>query len=243
MGRRLRPARRLGAARRRAPRGADRPGDAQAPVDGEAPVQARRHHDRRRRGLGDRGRRTRSRAARRRERRAVGDVLRADQRRAQCEPHGHRFRRRLRVGARAGPRRCGSIPRTAGRSSRIPTPLAASWIVFAGGAVWVASAENGRIVKIDPATNRVSAATPLHGTVTDMAVERLFGVGLHRPRQHRLPAERGRRERAGDHCGRPLAVIALARRRALDRRCQGASDRPRGRDRRAGADPDSRARR
>ena len=54
--------------------------------------------------------------------------------------------------------------------SRIPTPLAASWIVFAGGAVWVASAENGRVVKIDPATNRVSAATPLHGTVTDLAV-------------------------------------------------------------------------
>ena len=53
---------------------------------------------------------------------------------------------------------------------RIPTPLAASWIVFAGGAVWVASAENGRIVKIDPVTNRVSAATPLHGTVTDLAV-------------------------------------------------------------------------
>ena len=54
--------------------------------------------------------------------------------------------------------------------SRIRTPLAASSIVFAGGAVWVASAENGRIVKIDPATNRVSASTSLHGTVTDLAV-------------------------------------------------------------------------
>ena len=54
---------------------------------------------------------------------------------------------------------------------RIPTPLAATSVVFAEGAVWVASAENGRVVKIDPATNRITAITPLHGTVTDLAVD------------------------------------------------------------------------
>ena len=53
---------------------------------------------------------------------------------------------------------------------RIPTPLAATAIVFAEGAVWVASAENGRVVKIDPAINQVTASTPLHATITDLAV-------------------------------------------------------------------------
>jgi len=38
------------------------------------------------------------------------------------------------------------------------------------GAVWVASAENGRVVKIDPATNRITASTSLHATITDLAV-------------------------------------------------------------------------
>ena len=54
---------------------------------------------------------------------------------------------------------------------RIATPLAATAVVFAQGAVWVASAENGRVVKIDPATNRIAASTLLHGTITDLAVD------------------------------------------------------------------------
>jgi ABC-type transport system substrate-binding protein len=53
---------------------------------------------------------------------------------------------------------------------RILTPLAATSIVFAEGAVWVASAENGRVVKIDPAINKITASTPLHATITDLAV-------------------------------------------------------------------------
>ena len=54
---------------------------------------------------------------------------------------------------------------------RIGTPLAATSIVFSGNAVWVASGENGRVVKIDPATDRITASTSLHGTVTDVAVD------------------------------------------------------------------------
>ena len=55
---------------------------------------------------------------------------------------------------------------------RFPTPLAATSVVYAGGSVWAASADNGRVVRIDPATNRITAATPLHGSITDLAVDR-----------------------------------------------------------------------
>ena len=53
---------------------------------------------------------------------------------------------------------------------RIPTPLAANSVVFADDAVWVASAEDGRVMKIDPAIDRVTASTLLHGTITDLTV-------------------------------------------------------------------------
>jgi hypothetical protein len=45
-------------------------------------------------------------------------------------------------------------------------------VAFAASGVWVASAENGRVVRIDPATDRITAITPLHGTITDLAVDR-----------------------------------------------------------------------
>ena len=54
--------------------------------------------------------------------------------------------------------------------SRILTPLAANSIVFAQGAVWVASAESGRVVKIDPSIDKIIATTPLHATISDLAV-------------------------------------------------------------------------
>ena len=63
-------------------------------------------------------------------------------------------------------------PRSGAVEHRFPTPLAPTSVVFAGDNVWVAGAENGRIVRIDPATNRITAVTPLHGTVTDLAVDR-----------------------------------------------------------------------
>jgi ABC-type transport system substrate-binding protein/predicted Ser/Thr protein kinase len=53
---------------------------------------------------------------------------------------------------------------------RIATPLAATLVVFAHGAVWVASAEDGRVMKIDPAIDKVAASTLLHATITDMTV-------------------------------------------------------------------------
>jgi ABC-type transport system substrate-binding protein/tRNA A-37 threonylcarbamoyl transferase component Bud32 len=55
---------------------------------------------------------------------------------------------------------------------RFPTPVSTTSVVFAGGNVWAAGSENGRIVRIDPVTNRITAVTPLHGTVTDLAVDR-----------------------------------------------------------------------
>ena len=63
-------------------------------------------------------------------------------------------------------------PRSGAVEHRFPTPLAPTSVVFADGNVWVASAENGRIVRIDPVANRITAVTPLHGTVTDLAVDR-----------------------------------------------------------------------
>ena len=63
-------------------------------------------------------------------------------------------------------------PRRGTVEHRFSTPLAATSVVFADGNVWVASAENGRIVRIDPVANRITAVTPLHGTVTDLAVDR-----------------------------------------------------------------------
>ena len=63
-------------------------------------------------------------------------------------------------------------PRTGAVQHRFFTPLAPTSVVFAGGEVWVASAENGRIVRIDPATNRITAVTPLHGTAIDLAADR-----------------------------------------------------------------------
>ena len=69
-----------------------------------------------------------------------------------------------------GPETVRVDPRNGLVMRRFPTPLTANWVVFADGAVWVASAENGRVVKIDPATGRTTA-TLLHGTLTDLAVD------------------------------------------------------------------------
>ena len=68
-----------------------------------------------------------------------------------------------------GPETVRVDPGSGGVTKRLLTPLAATSVVFAGGAVWVASAENGRVMKIDPATNRITS-TSLHATITDLAV-------------------------------------------------------------------------
>jgi ABC-type transport system substrate-binding protein/tRNA A-37 threonylcarbamoyl transferase component Bud32 len=68
-----------------------------------------------------------------------------------------------------GPETVRVDPASGGVTKRLLTPLAANSIVFAEGAVWAASAENGRVMKIDPATNRITP-TSLHATITDLAV-------------------------------------------------------------------------
>jgi tRNA A-37 threonylcarbamoyl transferase component Bud32 len=44
------------------------------------------------------------------------------------------------------------------------------WLVFADGAVWAATAGDGRVWKIDPVENRIAARTKLHGWLSDLAV-------------------------------------------------------------------------
>ena len=133
-------------------------------------------------------------------------------------------------------------PRSGAVEHRFPTPLAPTSVVFADGSVWVASAENGRIVRIDPVTNRITAVTPLHGTVTDLAVGPGLGLGRDRPRRRGLPAQPRRRQRARDAPRRRGAVDPVGRGRGVDRRHAGARDRPceRGRDPRASCPPPAR---
>jgi serine/threonine-protein kinase len=59
-------------------------------------------------------------------------------------------------------------PRTGKVVHRFPT--ASWWLVFADGAVWAATAGDGRIWKIDPVENSVAAQTKLHGWLSDLAV-------------------------------------------------------------------------
>ena len=120
---------------------------------------------------------------------------------------------------------------------RFPTPLSTTSVVFAGGNVWAAGSENGRIVRIDPVTNRITAVTPLHGTVTDLAVDRdsVWVSIVPDDVVFRLSPDDGSvlaTIPAGDG-----AVNPVGRGRGVDRRREGARDRPgeHGRDTRATA--------
>src|SRR4051794_4462209 len=66
------------------------------------------------------------------------------------------------------------VVRVDARSGRVQhrfgVPLTATLLQFAGGDLWAASSENGRVGKIDPATNRVVAGVTLHGWLSGMAV-------------------------------------------------------------------------
>ena len=117
-------------------------------------------------------------------------------------------------------------PRTGAVQHRFATPLSTTSVVFSGDDVWAAGTENGRIVRIDPAANRITAVTPLHGTVTDLAVGPELRVGRDRPRRRGLPAEPRRRQRARDGPGRRRAVDPVGRGRRVDRRRRGPRDRP-----------------
>jgi hypothetical protein len=79
---------------------------------------------------------------------------------------------------------------------RIPISDPATWVVFANGAVWVASGGTGLVTKIDPVENDTTATQKLHGWISDLAVGGGF-VWVGCPGGCRLQAERGRRERDG----------------------------------------------
>jgi ABC-type transport system substrate-binding protein len=53
---------------------------------------------------------------------------------------------------------------------RFPLTLTATLLQFAAGDLWAASSENGRVEKIDPATDRIVARVTLHGWLSAMAV-------------------------------------------------------------------------
>jgi serine/threonine protein kinase len=57
-----------------------------------------------------------------------------------------------------------------GRISTPGQPSATRWLTFADGAVWMVRADNGLVVKVDPATNKVADKTPLHGFASDLTV-------------------------------------------------------------------------
>jgi ABC-type transport system substrate-binding protein/tRNA A-37 threonylcarbamoyl transferase component Bud32 len=53
---------------------------------------------------------------------------------------------------------------------RIAVSQPATWLVFANGAVWVASSGTGLVTKIDPLENRITATARLHGWISDLTV-------------------------------------------------------------------------
>ena len=148
---------------------ARRPRVAQGALVDEAPVRARRHRGGWRRRLGDRGLRAGTRASRRDDRADCEALLGPGQGRPRREPDRHRIRGGLGVGrprGRDGARR----PRRRERHEPHPDAARRDLDRLRRGAVWVASAENGRVVKIDPAIDEITASTPLHATITDLAV-------------------------------------------------------------------------
>jgi serine/threonine-protein kinase len=61
-------------------------------------------------------------------------------------------------------------PKTGRVVRRFPVGGTATWVVFAGGAVYAASSGNGGLTKIDPVDNTVAATQKLHGWISDLAV-------------------------------------------------------------------------
>ena len=53
---------------------------------------------------------------------------------------------------------------------RFPLTVTATLLQFAGGDLWAASSENGRVEKIDPAVDRIVARVTLHGWLSAMTV-------------------------------------------------------------------------
>ena len=149
-------------------------------------------------------------------------VLRPDPGRRRCELAG------IAVGAGSvwvarGPETVRVDPASGGVTKRFLTPLAPTSVVFANGEVWVASAENGGWMKIDPATNRI-APTSLHAEDHRPGGRQRVGVGLSSPTTSSTGSAPTTERAATPR--RPVAVVASvgdglwvanARGRALDR--------------------------
>jgi ABC-type transport system substrate-binding protein/predicted Ser/Thr protein kinase len=61
-------------------------------------------------------------------------------------------------------------PRTGRVLHRFDTPVRASLLEAGRGAVWAVSSEDGRVARIDPVENRVTARTRLHAWASDLAL-------------------------------------------------------------------------
>ncbi len=61
-------------------------------------------------------------------------------------------------------------PRTGHTLHRFPIPGAATWVVFADGAVWATSGGNGLVTKIDPIENTITDKTNLRDWISDLTV-------------------------------------------------------------------------
>lgn len=60
-------------------------------------------------------------------------------------------------------------PRTGRVLKLFPAPVTSNWVVFAGGSVWAASGDSGRVIKIDPVSGSITRQS-LHGWISDLAV-------------------------------------------------------------------------
>jgi ABC-type transport system substrate-binding protein/tRNA A-37 threonylcarbamoyl transferase component Bud32/streptogramin lyase len=64
-------------------------------------------------------------------------------------------------------------PDTGDIISRVSTPGqpgATRWLTFGDGALWMVRGDNGLVLKVDPATNKIAHETPLHGYASDLAL-------------------------------------------------------------------------
>ena len=81
----------------------------------------------------------------------------------------------LAVGSRSlwlgrGPEVLRVDPRSGRVRARVSTPVEVTTVRAADGAVWAVSGQDGRVVKIDPATGDVVARNRIHGFAADLAV-------------------------------------------------------------------------
>ena len=80
---------------------------------------------------------------------------------------------------------------------RFPLTVTATLLQFAGGELWAASSENGRVEKIDPAVNRIVATRDAARVALGDDRRRWIRLADGGARRRRLPPQRRRREPGG----------------------------------------------